>query len=513
MTQEDIRISVLGIKTSLDLLTLLNKVKRDIYGDKCHPFSLSLLNYYCSPHRARKAYTHFKIPKKSGGFREISAPVIGLKSILTCLNVIFQALYVPSSVAHGFLPGKSVVDNAKSHVGMQYIFNTDLEDFFPSIDQGRVWTVLQLPEYGFSKDIARMIAGLCCMAVEDAELSKDGVKKFRYILPQGAPTSPILTNMVCRKLDRRLQGMAKRFNLKCTRYADDITFSGMHNVFRKGSEFRIELEKVITGQGFRMKAQKTRLQKKGERQEVTGLTVCEKVNVPRQYVRDLQSILYIWERYGRATAAARFSLYYHARKPLAGTSVQNIMERVIMGKLMYLKMVKGEDDNVFSRLYFRFMALCPAADKENSGYRYDLASTVAKFERDYETAVTFKAKDNSECSNEGHDVYAVTRLNGHNEYVRVSRKCSSLVRDALSGKGSLTLAGLKEKLFMVHCGKDGGRPFWMVMKSVPVAAVGSRQKSFEPGFAVDVDGVLADFVKSGFNLSILDKWEDRTNSN
>lgn len=534
MTSEQIKLSIPKIESQMDLLTLLNKVKKDIYGDKCHPFSLKLLNYYCSPARASKAYAHFKIPKKSGGFREISAPTKSLKSILTCLNAIFQALYEPSIVAKGFLPGMSVVDNANPHVGMLYVFNTDLKDFFPSVDLGRVWTVLQLPQYGFKKDIAKIIAGLCCMRITDEIPSDDGKLKYRYVLPQGAPTSPILTNMVCQTLDRRLNGIAKRFNLHCTRYADDISFSGMYNVFQRDGKFRVELQRVIEDQGFKMNIAKTRLQKKGERQEVTGLTVCDKVNVSREYIRDVQSILYIWGRYGRETAAARFSLHYHSTHPGSKKSAKSNMERVILGKLMYLKMVRGESDQVFTRLFYRFVALCPPIVKDASHLRYDLVYKITDFEREYETALQFKQKDADDGSDSIKKLYAITRINNHNEYVMVSRKCATIVSDTMSSGNPEELSRLKDTLYIVLCKKQDRKPFWMIMKSNPkkilkpeiskdenvvltpngydMGAHLSKELVSPEKKESNIDNILSEFIESNFDLNILDKWDKTSNS-
>lgn len=244
MTPESIRSFIPKISSNLDLLTLLNKVKRDLYGEKCHDFSLKVMTYYCNPARASKGYKKFKIPKKSGGFREIAAPQKSLLMIQECLNVIFQALYEPSAIATGFLPGKSVVDNAFRHVGMNYVLNTDIKDFFPSIGKGRIYKMLLLKRYGFKPEIALTVAGLCCMKVVKKD-PESGKRTVDYVLPQGSPASPILTNMICQNLDRRLNGLAKRFNVNCSRYADDITFSSSHNVYAKDGEFREELRRIL----------------------------------------------------------------------------------------------------------------------------------------------------------------------------------------------------------------------------------------------------------------------------
>ena len=126
--------------------------------------------------------------------------------------------------------------------------------------------------------------------------------KIQWVLPQGSPSSPILTNIVCQSLDRKLYRLAKEYKLHYSRYADDITFSGNCNVFQRNGEFLCKLRQIIEQQNFTINEKKTRLQKKSQRQEVTGLVVSERVNVPRQYVRSLDNLLYIWERYGEANA-------------------------------------------------------------------------------------------------------------------------------------------------------------------------------------------------------------------
>ena len=162
MTKQQIVEKVRKMETKNDLLKLLNTLKKEDLGDNYHPFTISLLNYYCNPNRnPKKRYKRFTIPKKSGGVREISAPVKGLKSMLTYLNVFFQAMYEPTEAAMGFVPGRSIADNASVHVGKYYVFNTDLKDFFPSIQQPRIWAVLQLKPFSLNKELASVIAGLC----------------------------------------------------------------------------------------------------------------------------------------------------------------------------------------------------------------------------------------------------------------------------------------------------------------------------------------------------------------
>lgn len=276
-----------------DLLTLLNRIKRDEmevmgFANKFHPFTTKHMNYYCNPKNVFHRYRQFKIKKKSGGFRQITAPRNrSFMFLLDCLNEVLKAVYTPSQHAMGFTEGRSVVLNASKHKGANYVFNIDLKDFFPSIEQPRVWKRLQLQPFNFPVPVASTIAGLCCM--KETRVMTDGSKKDFYVLPQGAPTSPIITNLICDKLDHRLGGLAHRFGLNYTRYADDITFSSMHNVYQANSEFRKELARIIGDQGFTMNEKKTRLQKRGSRQEVTGINISEKLNVSQKYVRDIRN--------------------------------------------------------------------------------------------------------------------------------------------------------------------------------------------------------------------------------
>lgn len=368
------------METKEELLNLLNHMKRDEMtkagiGEKFHPFEMRLLNYYCNPKNTFHRYKQFKIKKKTGGFRLITAPRNrSFMLMLRYVNEMFKALYTPSNYAMGFTEGRSVVTNANMHKGQNYILNIDLKDFFPSIHQARVWKRIQLEPILIKQPVANVVAGLCSMKAE----MKNG--NIEYVLPQGAPTSPIITNMICDKLDRRLAGLAKRFGLTYSRYADDITFSSMHNVYQKQGAFCKELSRIITDQGFTMNEDKTRLQKLGGRQEVTGIIVSKKLNVTQKYVRDVRNILYIWKKYGYKTAYGKFFPKYMSEKGHVKKGAPGMMN-VIDGKLMYLKMVKGEGDSVYKRLKAQFDYLCHT-DNDNkvpvSGTLYSKAGQEAR---------------------------------------------------------------------------------------------------------------------------------------
>jgi hypothetical protein len=443
---DQIRTAFEQMQSREDLLHLLNEVKPLIYGEKAVPFELKQLTWYANPKLGGKRYAEFKIKKKSGSQRSIHAPVKGLKALQKTLAFILQCVYEPHKAATGFVRNRSIVDNAKIHVGSNYVYNIDLKDFFPSIDQARVWKTLQLKPFNLNKastaqpqyinwaefkkeylktdgpvtflkgkgrmftntpygtlyvannfdkekdkyillgssslktkagkslegtlwlvnkipdrsrlEIANIIASICCteMEVERKTETCEWEKVKRNVLPQGAPTSPVLTNIVCQKLDYLLTGVAKRFGLKYTRYADDITFSSMHNVYQPESDFLKELHRIIAEQNFHIKESKTRLQKDGYRKEVTGLTVNDKANVQQRYIKQLRMWLYYWERYGYDRASGFFIQQYIGEKGHVKKGKPD-MENVISGKLDYLKMVKGSDNLLYNKLLIRFNLL------------------------------------------------------------------------------------------------------------------------------------------------------------
>ncbi len=381
-----------ALESRQDLFNLLNEIKGDLLGDKSYPFRYKQFRIFCNPKNDKKRYYSFEIPKKSGGMRQICAPCGNLKWFQLCLNEIFKALYTPSPYAMGFTEGRSIVDNARIHTNQNYVFNIDLEDFFPSIDQARVWKRLQLPPFNFNAKVAGVIAGLC--SIRSLRYTEGLPFGVCYELPQGAPTSPLLTNAICDTLDRRLHGLAKRFGLHYSRYADDITFSSMHNVYQPNSEFRRELKRIITEQKFSINKKKTRLCHCSVRQEVTGLTVGAKINVSRKYVKDLRAILHIWEKYGIDAAFSSFYPRYISEKCQLFRGVPNLVN-VISGKLCYLKMVKGDNDPVYRRLNEQFHRLTEdrVENEQQAKIEYLVTMPKAAFEKKLGVAIKFARRN------------------------------------------------------------------------------------------------------------------------
>lgn len=340
------------IQTKKDLVSLLSEAKEMLYGEKCKPVLLKSLSYYANPNLCKNRYKKFTIKKKSGGERIINAPVNGLKSILRSLNFILQSIYEPASSVTGFVMNKSIVDNAKIHIDNKYIFNIDMQDFFHSFDRNRVKMGFIYEPFNLKGDrepLAFLLAALCTHPIEiNGEI--------KTVLPQGSPTSPTITNILCQKLDRKLIGLAKRFGAKYSRYADDITFSSPHNIY-KDEEFLNELKRIIKeDQNLVINPKKTRLQKAGYRQEVTGLIVNEKVNIKQRYVKQIRMWLYYWEKYGYEKAEQIFKKDYITDKAHVKKGEPNLVN-VLDGKLEFMKMVKGENDSTYLKLYARFTKL------------------------------------------------------------------------------------------------------------------------------------------------------------
>lgn len=342
------------------LLCLLNEAKQQLYGPQCHPLTMGQLNFhaYDTKHRA---YIDFRIPKKKRGeFRTISAPCPGLKVIQTCLCKVLTDQYQPHVAAMGFVPGRSVADNASVHVGQEYVYNIDLRDFFPSIKGGRIYKRLLAKPFSMDPATANMVVRLCC------GVDENGVD----VLPQGAPSSPILTNIICERLDRKLSKLAKAYNLRYTRYADDITFSGTSNKFAPEGKFCKALAHIVEQEEHLcINEDKTRVRGCNQRQEVTGLTVNQKVNVSKSYVKQLRTMLANWEKSGYDYAQARFLEHYAPTKNVKG---EHHIENILGGKLAYMRMVKGSDDPTYAKLNARYQSLLV-----NSSPRFVLGQDIA----------------------------------------------------------------------------------------------------------------------------------------
>ena len=294
-----IRERLKKLKSVNDFLDLLNVMVKEDMGDNFHLFTIQQLCFYANTDNVptEKRYHTFEIPKKKKGeFRKISSPVQQLKIIQYYIKGMLEELYVPKDCVMGFVKKKSVVDNAKKHLNKYYVQNLDIKDFFPSITQDMILKCLISAPYHIEYNVAFIIARLCCIRRDDGS----------KVLPQGSPTSPILANMVCSRLDGKIMSLAGQFNIDYTRYADDMTFSGQYNSFKDNGRFMELLTCIIESYGFKMNPEKKRIQKHGSRQEVTGIIIGSKTNVRRKYIKEIRSMLHNWETYGYTKAIKRF---------------------------------------------------------------------------------------------------------------------------------------------------------------------------------------------------------------
>ncbi|CAA6819949.1 MAG: Retron-type RNA-directed DNA polymerase (EC [uncultured Sulfurovum sp.] len=242
-------------------------------------------------------YVHFKMAKKTGGFREISAPKPQLKRLqYWILENILNKVAVHEK-AHGFVTNKSIMSNAQPHIGKAVVINCDLENFFPTLDYGRVKGLFK--SLGYSAEVATILAILTTEA-QQKEVTLDGEKLYLYTgkryLPQGSPASPMITNLICRKLDKRMSGIADSLAFTYTRYADDMTFSA--TAYQNINKMMFWIKKVTKEEGFILHSKKTKIMKKGACHEVTGIVVNEKLSVNRKELKKFRALLYQIEQHG-----------------------------------------------------------------------------------------------------------------------------------------------------------------------------------------------------------------------
>lgn len=246
-------------------------------------------------------YRRFELPKRNGGTRVISAPRKRLKAAQRWILDSLLTRPTVSDYAHGFRKGRSIVTNAQPHVGAEVVINVDLRDFFPTITYRRVKGLYR--KLGYSEEVATLLA-LLCTEPDTVQTELDGVTYYvaqgtRH-LPQGAPTSPAITNLLCRRLDKRLSGFARKHGLAYTRYADDLTLSAAHEASAPVGAMLAVLEKVASEEGFTLHPDKIHVTHRGRRQEVTGLVVNERLGIDRRTFKRFRALLYQLEKDGPA---------------------------------------------------------------------------------------------------------------------------------------------------------------------------------------------------------------------
>jgi RNA-directed DNA polymerase len=306
---------------------------------------LNFLLYKLNPTHRYKTET---IKKRNGDDRILRVPVPPLKKIQKIIAAELAKEYRPRQHVYGYVKGKNIAQKARIHVAQKWIARVDLKDFFPSVNFGRVLGVFRGHPFHFNDELATVLT----------QIVMDGNE-----LPQGAPTSPIISNFICRSLDFELKRMAKEHRCLYTRYADDLVFST--NLKRlspqicspavpEGVSIQANvgdgLRGLIERQGFKVNDAKTRIFDSSSRQQVTGITVNEKLNVSREYIRGLRAVLHVWLKFGEESAASWFFSNHYKRNRPNWKSAPPDFREVIRGRLAFVRFIKGAEDTTYLAL-------------------------------------------------------------------------------------------------------------------------------------------------------------------
>ncbi len=247
-------------------------------------------------------YIRFTVPKKSGGVRELAAPHrdLALAQRWIFQNILQRLPAHPS--AHGFVRGRSIRSNAVPHVGQDVLVNCDLKDFFPTITFPRVLGALR--QLGYSPAAATVLALLCTEAPR-RKVEYAGQTLFvatgPRALPQGACTSPALSNLIARRLDSRLSGIATKLGWQYTRYADDLSFSATTAAQQQVGYLLARIRHIAQDEGFAVNETKTRVQRQNAAMSVTGIVVNRRIGINRREIRRLRALLHKAQKHGLAS--------------------------------------------------------------------------------------------------------------------------------------------------------------------------------------------------------------------
>ena len=246
-------------------------------------------------------YVYRWVPKRTGGERLIEAPKPLLKAVQEKILTDILDKVPPHSAAHGFREGRSIVTNAKPHVGQRVVVKVDLSNFYPSVSYARVVAIFR--SLGYSREAATWLGRLTTtrLPLDYVRQSRKDHRWRPYLkrhLPQGAPTSPALANLSAFPLDLRLAGLARKFGANYTRYADDLTFSGDQEFLRSLRVFLPLVQAVIRACRFKPHPKKWRILRSQSQQRVTGVVVNRKLNVARADYDRLKAVLHNCRAHG-----------------------------------------------------------------------------------------------------------------------------------------------------------------------------------------------------------------------
>lgn len=247
------------------------------------------------PESVQRSHYHYRwLRKRSGGLRLIESPKSALKGVQRILLREILDRVPPHPAAHGFVADRSILTNAREHAGSRVLLKFDLENFYATVSFNRVVGLFR--GLGYCREAALWLARLTTTALPANVPFPDGDAAAlwpyqRRHLPQGAPTSPALANLSAFELDLRLDGLARSFHVRYTRYADDLTFSGGQNLIRALPTFIPLVTKIIRDERFRVNPRKRRVLRNNQRQTVSGVVVNERPNVSRRDYDRLKATL------------------------------------------------------------------------------------------------------------------------------------------------------------------------------------------------------------------------------
>ena len=354
-TDEEIIKAFDNAKTREDIANLLEINERS-------------LRYLLFVIRPENMYKSFTIPKRRGGVREIHAPIRKWRNLQRKLAYVLTLKYSPKVCAYGFVKDKNILGNASRHIKKSEILNIDLKDFFTQFHFGRIVGMLKAKPYSLGKEAAITIAQIACL---------------NGVLPQGAPTSPVLTNMLCSPLDNQLMQYAKKHALVYTRYADDIAFSSFGKSIRENIVFSVDnklhlsdsLANIFVKNSLKINEENISLKTKQRRQEVTGIIVNKFPNIKREYYKNIRALLHNCVENGIYAEALKYiekgycknkNIIQIKDNPEKRPIIEDWYKKVLIGKIRFVKQIKGPQS-------FTFYTLAISANQAFSEVVFDLS--------------------------------------------------------------------------------------------------------------------------------------------
>lgn len=263
----------------------------------------------------QQRYRTFMVPKRRGGQRQIAAPIGILAYLQRRIARALNELSPPRVIAKGYVKGRGIADHAAVHARRKWVVCIDLEDYFPSINFGRVLGMFMGKPFGLPREVAVCLAQICC---------------FNGSIPQGAPTSPVISNIVARQLDRRLAEFARKYRVSVSRYADDLAFSSnisappLALVDAAGGCGEV-IQDIVKSCGFKVNISKFKMMRGGDRKFVTGLVVNSRPAMPRSWRRQTRVMLHLRETLGDEAALDIVSGFRSKRLNRKPSSVEQIV--------------------------------------------------------------------------------------------------------------------------------------------------------------------------------------------